>query len=172
MTDKQPNEDMCAQFKAKPGDFVFVPTGQGSVESDCKHCVFGPPEGGICSYKDSRCYSSDRTDGQAGYWVLTAKPTNLTLEEAEAKITELQQYVMELKTTALIAGEVYKHKPTGSLYLVVTDPDDGERRLLFCLKGDKGHADNVYFCKSFRAKADIEGKRSAFLRMCTIQDLL
>lgn len=172
MKNKLPNEDMCNQFKAKPGDFAFVPTGEGSVLSDCAYCAFAPPEGGICHYDDTRCCASDRADSQAGYWVLRTKIIKLTLEEAEAKIVELQKYVMELKTTALIAGEVYKHKPTGSLYLVVTDPDDDERRLLFCIKGDKDHADNIYFSTSFRATADIEGKRSDFLRMGTIQDLL
>lgn len=175
MNNDLPCKELCEAFNLNQEDVQYVPSMKGQLSTDCPNCCFRDTKGGpgCMDYNYGRyCTAYDRRDKQAGYWVVKTQPKPLTLEEAEAKITELQQYAMELKNPALIAGEVYKHKPTGSLYLVVTDPDDGERRLLVCLKGDKGHTDNVYFCESFRAKADIEGKRSDFLRMCTIQDLL
>ena len=137
VNNKQPSEEMCQQFKAKPEDFRFVTTDGGTTQTDCAHCCFKPPKDTICDYEDSRCTWSDRDDNKAGYWVLVEKPTgltDLTIEEAEAKIADLQRHVEMLKTKAPEVGELYKHDRTGCVYMVVQDSHDYKKLLLFCVK--------------------------------------
>jgi hypothetical protein len=60
--------------------------------------------------------------------------TDLTIEEAEAKIADLQRHVEMLKTKAPEVGELYKHDRTGCVYMVVQDSHDYKKLLLFCVK--------------------------------------
>ena len=127
MSNDAPCDRMCKAFGVKPEDLQYVPSVRGWLSTDCPNCVFKPNGTLSCFEFDvgRRCTAPDRTDKQAGYWVLKGTPTKpLTLEQAEAKIAELQKYVETLKAKVPVEGELYKHKRNGDIYIVFGDSRD------------------------------------------------
>jgi hypothetical protein len=99
---------------------------------------------------------------------MSTKP--LTLEQAEAKIAELQKYVETLKAKAPVTGELYKHKRNGDIYIVVQDGENYNRLFLQFLKSENPHAGtgNQRWCKD-----SIFGDfRDDFIPIGHVQDLL
>lgn len=171
MKNKQPSEEMCQQFNAKPEDFRFVTTNRGSVLTDCAHCCFKTTDDTVCEYEDSRCSPSDHDDAKPGYWVLKEKPTKpLTIEEAEAKIAELQKYVETVKAKVPVEGELYKHKHNGDIYIVVQDSANYQRLFLHCLKSKNSPTTKScqYWCKD----SIFGDSRDDFLLIGHVRDML
>jgi hypothetical protein len=99
-------------------------------------------------------------------WVVKA----LTLEQAEAKIAELQKYVEALKAKAPVEGELYKHKRNGDIYIVVQDSANYQRLFLHCLKSK--NSPTTIGCQYWSKDSIFGDSRDDFTPIGHVQDLL
>ena len=174
MSNDVPCDGLCKAFGVKPEDLQYVPSARGLRSTDCPNCVF-KSNGTLNCFEfgggGRLCTASDRTDKQAGYWVLKGMSTKpLTLEQAEAKIAELQKYVETLKAKVPVTGELYKHKHNGDIYIVVQDGKNYNRLFLHFLKSENPHAGtgNQRWCKD----SIFGDSRDDFTPIGHVQDLL
>ena len=127
----------------------------------CPHCVFKAYH---CS--GLPCSETTHKSGKAGVWVLKA----LTLEQAEAKIAEMQKYAETLKTKVPVEGELYKHKRNGDIYIVVQDCANYNRLFLHLLKSENSPTTKScqYWCKD----SIFGDSRDDFLLIGHVRDML